>query len=327
VLETHDDEIGIKVTSSNAGLVKLDVTEVKLLPKQASAKFTIRTSPTPIKTVVVINAVVATNNLVQSSRSIEVVPALIASAQLSTSSFVGTHGAKTSCQLTLKAPAPPGGIQVYLSPLKITPSISSAKGAVTIHGPTRTIPAGKDGIDIDIPFDAFIQGGNPISQDEPSSVGGISDFNTQSRSIELVVALEPQGTNQQWVAIPGIASKLTFEVVPLRITSLSVQPSTLNGGEALASFTLSAPPGNSEHVLLKPIKSGSASKLWATPLGVSCAATPTNVSGDSNKLQLVQGTTTYQFKVCSGTVSTVYTGHVRVYIRSGDAEATVTVQP
>jgi hypothetical protein len=326
VLETHDDEIEIKLVSTNPGLLKLEVSEVKLLPNQSVAKIAITTSPTPIKTTVVINAHVNTNNLVHAAAAVEVVPALIASAQLSAGSFVGTHGTKTTCKVKLKAPAPPGGIQIYLSPLKVSPTPSNRE-PITIQGPTPTVPAGSTNVDVDLPYDALYQGYNQISQFDSSIVGFTNEFDEQTRTVELIVALEPQGTKPQWVAIPGIANKVSFEVVPLRITSLSVQPSTLNGGEALATFSLSAPPGNSEFVLLRPVKTGPSSKLWATPLGVSCAATPTNVSGNSNQLQLVQGTSTYQFKVCSGTVSTAFTGQVTVYIRSGDADAPVTVQP
>ena len=320
-VDTHDDEIDIKLTSTNASLLRLEVTEVKLLPKQTSAKVNLSTSPTSVKTVVAVKASLATDIQIRTESSIEVVPALIASAQLSATSFVGTHGAKTICQVRLKAPAPSGGIQLYLSPLTVSPALLTSRDPVTIYGANPKVPAGKDGIDIEIPYDGIFQGYDSISKI------GVSDFDRQSRTVELVVALDPQGTKGQWVAIPGIARKVTFEVVPLRVSSISVQPSTLNGGEGLATFTLSAPPGNSEKVYLRPIKSGSA-KLWSVPLGVSCAAAaPTNVGVESNELQLVQGTSTYQFKVCSATVSTSVTVNASVLLRSDRFDAPVTIQP
>ena len=321
VLETHDDEIEIKLTSTNPALLRLEVSEVKLLPKQSVAKFNIATSPTPIKTTVVIKASLTINSLVEIAESIEVVPALIASAQVSAGSFVGTHGAKTICQVRLRAPAPPGGIQLYLSPLKISPGLLTSRDPVTLQVPNPTVPAGKDGVDFDIPYDGLYQGFERVSQI------GVSDFDAQSRTVELVVALDPQATKQQWVAIAGLANKVTFEVVPLRVNSLSVQPSTLNGGEGLATFTLTAPPGNSEYAYLRPIK-GPGAKLWAVPLGVSCAAAPpTNLSVESNELPLVQGTSTYQFKVCSATVSTSVTLNASVQLRSDRFDAPVTIQP
>jgi len=326
VLEAPENEIQIKIASTSPSVLRLDVSEVTVSAKQSFVKINISTSPTPIKTNVVITASLSGNNLVQTSETIQVVPALIASAQLSPGSFVGTHGAKTTCQVRLKAPAPPGGIQLYLGPLNVSPGLLLNRNPVTLQVPTPTIPAGSDTGNFDIPYDELYQGGYRISDFAITAIEGASDFDTQSRTVELIVALDPQGGKQQWVVIPGIANKVSFEVTPLRVSSLSVQPSTLNGGEGLATFTLTAPPGNSEDVYLRPIKSVS-SKLWTVPLGVSCAAAPANVSLESNKLQLVQGTSSYQFKVCSAAVSAIVTANVSVQLRSGRYDAPVTIQP
>lgn len=321
VIETYESEIEIKLTSTNPSLVTFEVNGLKLLPKQTFVKVNLTTSPTPVKTTVVVKASLSTDNLIQAESTIEVVPALIASVRLSASSFVGTHGAKTICSVRLRASAPPGGIQLYLSPLKTSPALLTSRDPLSLQVPNPTIPAGKDGIDFDIPYDGLYQGYDPISRI------GVSDFDGQSRTVELVVALDPQGTKGGWVTVPGTANKVTFEVVPLRVSSISVQPSTLNGGEGLATFTLSAPPGNSEKVYLRPIKT-SNSKLWSVPLGVSCAAPPPpTVSIEANELQLVQGTSTYQFKVCSTTVSTTVTGTASVLLRSDRFDTPVTVQP
>jgi|GEM_PF-2739778 len=321
VLETSENEVAIYLASTNRSLLQLESNEVRLLPGQSFARVIITTSPTPIKTTVVIKAQLSTDKQIQAEKSIELVPALIASVQLSVGSFVGTHGAKTGCSVKLKAPAPPGGIQLYLSPLKISPGLLTTRDPVTLQVPPQSVPAGQDRIDFQIPYDGLYQGYESIS------VFGVSDFDSQSRTVELVVALEPQDTKQQWAAIAGISKKVIFEVVPLRVNSLSVQPSTLNGGEGLATFTLTAPPGNSESAYLRPIKTSSA-KLWAVPLGVSCAAAgPTDLNAESNGLPLVQGTSTYQFKVCSATVSTIETMNVSVRLRSGRFDAPVTIQP
>ena len=322
VVEFPKEEVAINLASTNPGLLQLEANEVRLLAGQSFVKFFIATSPTPIKTTVVIKAQLSTDKQIQAEKSVELVPGLIASVQLSTGSFVGTHGAKTLCSVRLKAPAPPGGIQLYLSPLKISPGLLTTRDPVTLQVPTPTVPAGKDGIDFQIPYDGLYQGYDPVSR------FGISDFDSQSRTVELVVALEPQDTKQQWVAIAGITRKVIFQVVPLRVTSLTVQPSTLNGGEGLATFTLSDSPGNSESAYLRPIKTNNATQLWAVPLGVSCAAAgPTDLSAESNALPLVPGTSTYQFKVCSATVSTIETRNVSVQLRSGRFDAPVTIQP
>ena len=319
VPETSRDEVEIKLASTNPSLLQLEVKEVKILPGQSSARFNISTSATPIKTTVAIKASLSSDNRVQTEELIEVVPALIASAQALPRSFVGTKGAKTICQVRLKAPAPPGGIQLYLSPLKISPSLVGAD-PVTLQVPNPTVPSGQDVVNLDIPYDDLYQGSERVSR------FGVSLFDEQSRTVELVVALDPPGAKQQWLPSDGIANKVTFEVVPLRVNSLSVQPSTLSGGEALATFTLTAPPGNSESAYLRPVKSSNA-KLWAVPLGVSCAATPTTVGTGGTELPLVQGTSTYQFKVCSATVSTSVTTNVSVVLRSGRFDAPVTIQP
>ena len=328
LVEPPESEIQIKIASTNPSVLRLDVSEVTVSAKQSFVKINIATSPTPIKTTVVITASLAGNLLGQTSETIEVVPALIASAQLSASSFVGTHGAKTTCQVRLRAPAPPGGIQLYLSPLKVSPGLATYKydPVVTIQVPTPTVPHGSDNVNFDIPYDNFFQGTRRISEFDIAASGATFEFDAQTRTVELIVALEPQGARQTWVPIAGIANKLTFEVVPLRVTSLSIQPSTLNGSEGLATMTLSAAAGNAEEVYLRPIKVGT-SKLWTAPLGVSCAAAPANVSADTNKVQLAQGSSTYQFKVCSATVSTILTLNVSVFLRSGSANAPVTLQP
>ena len=322
--EKHTEAIVINIVSSNTGLVLPAVNEVTLAPSQEGVEVPLKTFSTPIKSTVTITASLKANTAIQAQETIEVVPALIAYANLSVPSFIGTHGAKTICTVKLKAPAPTGGIQIYLSPLQ--PSQSIPKGTLSLHIQNPTVLAGTDLVNFDIAFDKIYLDEVQISEGDPSSAdsGVANAFNAQTRSLTLVVALDPQPT-KVWTTISGTANAVKFDVIPLRITSVSVQPSTLsNGAEALGSFTLNAAPGNNEVVIIHPRRSAT-SKVWAALLGTSCVA-PT--SGPVNlELPLVAGTTNYSFKVCSAPVNSSTAGTLSLFLRGGTSQTSVTVQP
>ena len=320
--EDHADEIRINLASENPSLVLPDVNQVTLAPHQLVAKVTLKSYSTPIKTTVIIKASLSNNNLIYALQTIEVVPALIQSATLTTSSIVGTNGAKTSCQIKLRVPAPTGGIEIYLSPLIVSPVPNRRAATLDVQNPR--VPAGSNAVNFDIPYDRIELEGERVAEFRPDS-RLFSDFNEQTRTVELVVALDPPDV-KVWSPIPGIANKVTFQVVPLRVASLTVQPTTLSGGnEALANLTLSAPPGPSERALFQPIK-GTSSKIWVTLIGSSCGASPSTTTA-SLEFPFTAGTTTYSFKVCSAPVSTVTPGNIRVFLKSGEYQSPFTVQP
>ena len=333
-------ETVIKIQNPNTPLFQLNVVSLTLAQNQDSVNVPFKSSSTPIKSTAVIKAIAEVEGQkLDAEESIEVVPALFASVKLSHNGFVGTRGASVKCQVRLKAPAPAGGIEIYLSPLTVSPRPNSG---ITIDLQNPKVAAGKDALEFNLAYsdlraavsqriDQFYISGTTSS----GGTGGPTDFNLQTRTVEVVVALEPQ-TSLPWQPIAGLAHRVSFQIVPLRVTSLVSQPSSLVGGaEALATITLSASPGNSEVAYLGPIHTSSA-KLWPALLSSSCAAqTGTTVATgggnvgvvyDAIQLFLSPGTTTYNFKICSAAVSTATTDKVRVGLRSGFFDTTVTIQ-
>jgi hypothetical protein len=333
--EGQDREITIGLRSSNTSLIRLSVNEVTLAPQQTSAPVLFTSSSTQIKSTVVIQAGL---NQSVAEKSIEVVPALLDSVRLADRSLVGTKGEKISCTVKLRAPAPTGGIEIYLSPLSVSPRTN--KTPVSLDLPNPRVSAGQASVNFNIAYDDLRAFGTRISEFEITGVStdatGPSDFNVQTRTVELVVALDPQ-TSYPWQAISGLATKVTFDVVPLRVTSLVSQPASVIGGaEALAAVTLSASPGSSEVAYLLPLRTSSSTKLWLVLPGSSCAAQPGTTTTSSGtyingvravELALAPGTTTYTFKICTAAVSAVTTDKIRVFLRSGAFETPVTIQP
>jgi len=313
--ERQKDSVKIKVVSSNPGLVQPEVNEVVLSPGQESAKVLLKSSAIQIKTNITITASSPDNAFVQAQDTVEIFPALLTSVRLSAPSFIGTHGAKIRCEVRLRAAAPAGGIQLYLSPI-------TGNGRTTLRIDNPTVPAGKDSASFDVAYDALY-----VNDYQVSDFPGQTDFNTAARKLELVVGLDPQFT-VPWTTIPASAIKVSFDVIPLVVSSLSVQPTAFKGGvEALASLTLNAPPGNSERIRLHPTNNV-VRKVWVTPLGTSCAnVTSSSFEKQHVEIDLVAGTTTYSFKVCSASVTSITSENIATQLRSGTTRATVTVQP
>jgi len=140
----------------------------------------------------------------------------------------------------------------------------------------------------------------------------------------MQVGLEPASRSSDLQTTPGLTSRIEFEVIPLKVASLTVQPNSIvGGGESLASFSLNFPPGPNEVVKLMPASEQASGKAWTQRLGSSCQAQGL----ESIDLPLTQGTTSYSFKVCTADVTANTTGTVTVYMRSGSSSAQITIRP
>jgi hypothetical protein len=330
-----EKERTIKLRSTNTALVQLNVTEVTLAPNQYSVTVPIRTSSTPIKSTVVIKAgAEVDDHRIDAEESINLVPALFGSVKLLANSFIGTIGAKVQCEVKLRAPAPAGGVEIYLSPLTVSPRTNATPVLLDLQNPR--VSAGNDVIDFDVAYNDLRAAGVPVNLLSTSGFSidrsGGSDFNIQTRTLELVVALEPQATTP-WQPIKGLAHRVSFDVVPLSVSSLVIQPASVIGGaEALATVTLSASPGNTEKVYLSPTYSQSP-KMWPVLLGSSCAppsangTSPTRDIGGAIELNLVPGTSSYSFKICTAAVTTTSSPNVNVILRSGFFHKPITINP
>lgn len=336
-----EKEKTIKIHSTNTALIRLSVTEVTLAPNQYSVNVPISIASTPIKSTVIIKVGAEVDgHRVDAEESIDVVPALIASVRLLANSFIGTIGAKVKCEVKLRAPAPAGGIEVYLSPLTVSPQTNKP---VYLELQNPRVAAGKDFVDFDVAYNDLRAAGVPINtfySTGTTSTGGViehfTNFNLEKRTLGLIVALEPQNAIP-WQAKTGLAHRVSFDVVPLRVSSLVIQPASVIGGaEALATVTLSASPGSTDKAYLSPTYAQSRT-LWPVLLGSSCAAQGGTTIATSNgtsgtyysaiELALVPGTTTYSFKICSAAVSTTGSAEVSVGLRSGFFHKPVTINP
>ena len=324
VTEGQQEELTFKVSSSNSSLVQVFSGEVKLPSRERSVFLKLTSSPTQINSSVSIRVSLhSTDQSLHSTdqltvqRDIEVVPALIKTVTVLQSSMIGTHGAFVQCHAELKAPAPSGGIELYISPIKISPG---ATRGVSLFIENPRVPGGQRSVDFNFEYNALRADNTAVGSDLNQS-----DFNLETRSIEIVVALDPQNT-KLWQPIPNIAPSVKFDVVPLRVSSFSAQPqAVVSGGESIATFSLNGPPGDNEEAGLSPLRTTS-SLMWVVPVGSSCQD-PTPTNGSFLILPLTQGSTTFSFKVCTGTVTAIATGKVGVVLRSGEYDMPFTIQP
>jgi hypothetical protein len=139
------------------------------------------------------------------------------------------------------------------------------------------------------------------------------------------MAVEPQTATTAASPTPGISSRHTIDVLPFRITSSAAQPSSVVGGaEAVATFTLSAPSGPNEVVLLSPIST--TGPAWARPTGVACNATIQSSDGRTLVMTLTPGATSQSFKICTS-ATTNPDQRLTVMMRSGQFTVPITVRP
>lgn len=306
----------VKLESSDATLVRFSTPDITIPATDSSALFDFSTAATPIRTSVSIRALIAPAKTVQAQAALELVPALIDRVTLNRTTMTGTRGSTVAVTAELKAAAPAGGIELYLSPPYLTPPVSKS-GSLLASNPR--VAAGSKAVTFTIPYEALVEIFSSFRYEERNVYS--ADFESQTRRVDVVVALDPQ-TKTPWDAIPNKAVKTGFDLVPLRIVSLTVQPSSINGsGEALATFSLNAPPGANERVML----GRSDSVVRVVLAGSSCQST--GLLSSSVEMTLAAGSTSQNFKVCGRPVTAATAREVSVTMRSGEYKAGVTIQP
>jgi hypothetical protein len=299
--------VTLRLESTQPNLIVVPKSDVVINRGETVAVFELISVPTPIKTTVSIRAFLPSLQ-VPAIRSIEVYPAILKSVTLNNPSLPGTRGGKIGVRVELNANAPVGGIELYLN-------LTGVRG-LRLDGPNPRVAAGSREGTFDIEYNKLYIEEDQISSDRTT-------FNAQTRTLDLVVSLEAQ-SSKLWVDIPGIAKKISFDVIPLRVASISAQPASVSGGaESLASFTLNIPPGTGERVRLSPTSVGTSLRpVWARLLGTSCQA---NIQ--VLELELTSGVTNYSFKVCTAPVTTATTGTLTVTTRSAGFPVQIAVQP
>lgn len=291
--------------------VRLSTREIRLNPAESSATFEVSTISTPIKTTVDVRALLQPADQLQAQKTLEIVPALLKQVTLLKPTMPGTHGGTIAVRAELNVNAPQGGIELYLDMIA-----ESVPGKVlTLESPNPRIAAGSRELSFDIAYDKITVNDQSIASDRTT-------FNQETRRVGLVVALEAQ-LKTPWAVIPGISKRVSFDVIPLRVASISVQPTVVSGGaESLATFTLNIPPGTNETLRLLPGSATTSEKAWARLLGTSCQSSVLLV-----QLPLTAGVTNYSFKVCTASVTTSTFGTLNVIARSGAFPVQITVQP
>ena len=319
--ENKKDEFVFRLETNNPSLGRFPVVqEVKIELRKSSVEFDFHTAPTLIKTNATIRAVLQNSNS-QAENSIEIVPALLKSVT-SQPSMIGTHGAKVEITVELRAKAPPGGIEIYPSRL----FVSNLSNRFEYQFPNLRVPAGSAKFSFFIEYDWIWVNGIRVSSSVDTGERrskDLDEFNSQKRTVEIYLSLEPGDKTPN--VVPGITDKARFDVIPLQVTLISAQPNAITGGsEALGNFTLNASPGNGEKIYLRPIKV-SGQTLWTKPLGSSCNAAGDGMDGV--EIPLTQGVTSYNFKICTSSVSAGTPKKITANLRSGRFETSVTVQP
>jgi hypothetical protein len=273
---------------------------------------------------VTIKALLGPRYTTQAQAALELVPALLNQVTLNTPTMIGTKGTTISCTAELKAPAPAGGIELYMSPLVFSPSFAiSSGGADRVRRSFQLdenprVAAGSKTVTFPIRYNDLV---SAYSSFQFSDQDFSTAFETQTRRVELVLALDPQTQTATWQPIPNRAIKVGFDLVPLKVNSFSVQPSSLaSGAEAVATFVLNAAPGSNETVI---VFGSPSTALRAVLLGSSCQAAGTSAV----ELPLTSGATSHSFKVCARTVTSATPANAKVGMRSGQYTTSVTVQP
>lgn len=318
-----NDEYTFELNSSVPSLIRSNPQQLRFGHGQERVDFNITTLSTVLKRNVTVRVLRVDDGsgTVLAETTLEVVPALIKNVNVSPS-MIGTHGAMVEVTVQLKAPAPPGGIELYHNQIKVV------GGGYKLSYPFQNlkVPEGSEKLSIKVEYDKIIleTAGlqTPISQIWSATGNNPHPFNASVTTVEFLISIEPiTASNTQ--PVTNIAHKAKFDVVPLRVVSISVSPEPVPGGtEALGSFTLSASPGPGEKILISLVGGGGA---WARPLGSSCQS-----SGGARgvaEIQLTSGVTSYNFKVCSEPTSTQIQRTSRTVLRSGKTEKPVSIIP
>jgi hypothetical protein len=314
----NTQSLTFKLDSSNRELVQFTTHEITLQPDQTTASLEITSTPTPIKTTVTLRALLQPADQLSAEQTLELVPARLNGITLSSPSMFGIENAKITCTVRLMAPAPAGGIEIYLSRLVVA---ELSERGLRLNTPNPRVDAGARSVSFGIEYEAI--------QNEYGDIYHFSSqtsYNAAARSNDLYIGVEPPDGGKP-VAVPTFIQKTTFTVMPHLVASISVQPNSISGGsEAVATFTLNtAPLGSNEVARIWPKTPTSSNKTFARLLGSSCSATAS--SSEPIELPLSQGVSTYSFKVCSAPTSATTGSSVTVQLRSGLYSAPVTVSP
>lgn len=303
-------ELVFRLENSNPSVVRLAAPTITIRPDESSASFEIFTAATPITTAVTIKAVL---DRLQAQAVLEIVPAMLKEVTLSQPTINGTLGSRIAVRVELNANAPAGGIELLR---QLSVSLPRREFLTLINTPDFRIAAGSKAVTFEIHYSSISLGSVRIRRDR--------EFNAETRTVELVISLEEQ-TKSPWKAVPDIAGKVQFGVIPLRVTSASVQPTPVTGGtEALATFTLNFPAGPSEELSIQSALQGSTPVAWPRLLGSSCAGGDQEGVG----MSLVQGGATHSFKVCTASRTTIATGKLLVRMPHGaDFPVPVALRP
>ena len=319
-----------RLESSPPSLLKFNGEPQVALPAgQTIATFTLTIVPSSIKTAVTVSAVETTGAVgISAGGTVQIYPALIKAVTLSASSMAGTHGAAVNCTVELNAPAPSGGVDLYPFMTFSNPTTTQGQPSLTLSGATPRVQGGSRTLVIPIAYDALQASIGSVSA---SSIGQSgqrrTSFNDATSRIELVMAVEPQTLTSAASPVAGVASRVTLDVVPLRVVSSSSQPSSVVGGaESVGSYTLSAPPGPNEIVIFSPVN-GIGSSAWARPTGVACSAGVQNEQGRGFLMQLTPGTSSQSFKICTDTPASTQNKSIFIQMRSGTFSVPITVRP
>jgi hypothetical protein len=313
-------DVIVKLESSPTGLVKLSATEFRIAAGKTTGSFQVLIVPSQIKSSVTIKAIVqpvgSTAPGVAVSQSISIVPALLKSLSLSGPSMVGTHGAKVDATVELNAPAPTGGIELYITGLGDISGASPQTGRLNLRLPANPrVAAGSRTVTFAIRYDDIYELTNSGESPVSSFMARVF-FNQANRKLRLTMALDPAAKTTQ----TGFLLQTQFDVGQFRPATFTLQSASLVGGtETLATFTMNTPPGPGERVALSP---ESVTTAWAVPVGSSCQSI-TSV----REMDLVQNQTTHTLKVCSSPTTTTKTQVLSITARGGTATAMVTVRP
>jgi hypothetical protein len=308
----------VLLSTSDSGLVRFRSEELIIPARQSSAGFEFGTAATQIATAVSITVVVNAPTRPQNTQTLSLVPALLRRVSLAGSSLNGTLGNTLNVTAELKAPAPPGGIELYLGPYHLP----NGGGKPKTNPPPLSNPrvqAGTKTITFPIRYEDILR---TFSATSAQSTDFDVNFETQNRRVEQVVALDPQTDSKVWTTVPDRALKVAFDIIPLKVSSITVQPnSAASGAEALATFVLNFSPGN-ERVFLSPTSGSGGARVALAGSSCQQAAQASFV-----EMVLPPGVTTHTFKVCARTVTSTVTTNIRVGMRSGSFQTTFTTTP
>lgn len=319
-----------RLEASPTGLVKINgAPDIVLKAGQSSVGFSVNIVPSLVRTSVSIRAVQTGTTVATqpASSSIQIFPGLIRAVRISGPSMIGTRGASVTATVELNAPAPSSGIQVYPLTTYTLDSKPSINNPMSFGSASHVVAAGSRTVSIQIPYNEIRAGSQLVTSPDDVASGQVAtaaQFNASIAHVALMVGIDPPTSTAAAQVTPGLSGRVTFDVVPLRVTSSSVQPAAIPAGnEALATATLSGAAGSSEVVEITPANSA---RVWVRLAGTSCQSPVQTTRKGGLQVPLAAGATTLNFKICTAAGATG-SSTVTVVLRSGGFPVTVSVQP